>query len=72
MSSVAFEVAGLGDDALAYEPALELQRRVHAAVVAGERGDTVLLEAQLTLACIDLEKMRAIRLPPEVAAACRP
>ena len=35
-------------------------------------GDTVLLEAQLTLACIDLEKMRAIRLPPEVAAACRP
>jgi acyl-CoA thioester hydrolase len=35
-------------------------------------GDVLLLEAQLTLACIDLEKMRAIRLPPEVAAACRP
>jgi acyl-CoA thioester hydrolase len=35
-------------------------------------GDTLLLEAQLTLACIDIVNMRAIRIPPEVAAACRP
>ncbi|MCM0619536.1 lipoyl(octanoyl) transferase LipB [Nocardioides bruguierae] len=40
---VAFEVAGLGDEAVGYLDAWELQRRVHAEVVAGERPDTVLL-----------------------------
>ena len=38
-----FEVAGLGDEAVDYLDAWELQRRVHAEVVAGERPDTVLL-----------------------------
>ena len=38
-----FEVAGIGDDAVDYLDAWELQRRVHAEVVAGERPDTVLL-----------------------------
>ncbi|WP_307856064.1 lipoyl(octanoyl) transferase LipB [Nocardioides faecalis] len=38
-----FEVAGLGGDAVEYLAAWDLQREVHAAVVAGERPDTVLL-----------------------------
>jgi lipoyl(octanoyl) transferase len=38
-----FEVVGLGDEAVDYLEAWELQRRVHAEVVAGTRGDTVLL-----------------------------
>jgi len=38
-----FEVVGTGPDALDYLAAWELQRRVHAEVVAGERPDTVLL-----------------------------
>src|SRR3954471_9973375 len=38
-----FEVAGIGADAVDYVAAWELQRRVHAEVVAGERPDTVLL-----------------------------
>jgi lipoyl(octanoyl) transferase len=38
-----FRVAGLGDDAVDYLAAWDLQREVHAAVVAGERPDTVLL-----------------------------
>ena len=38
-----FEVAGLGGEAVDYLRAWELQRRVHAQVVAGERPDTVLL-----------------------------
>jgi lipoyl(octanoyl) transferase len=37
------EVVGLGADAVDYEQAWELQRRVHADVVAGDRPDTVLL-----------------------------
>lgn len=41
--SVQFEVAGLGDDAVPYLDAWELQRQVHAAVVEGTRPDTVLL-----------------------------
>ena len=38
-----FEVAGLGEDAVDYLAAWDLQRRVHTEVVAGERGATVLL-----------------------------
>ena len=38
-----YEVAGLGDDAVDYLAAWDLQRRVHEAVVAGTRADTVLL-----------------------------
>ena len=38
-----FLAAGLGDDAVDYLAAWDLQREVHAAVVAGERPDTVLL-----------------------------
>jgi lipoyl(octanoyl) transferase len=38
-----FEVAGIGAVAVDYLDAWELQRRVHAEVVAGERPDTVLL-----------------------------
>ena len=38
-----FEVAGLGDEAVDYLAAWDLQRRVHADVVAGEREDAVLL-----------------------------
>ena len=37
------EVAGLGDDAVDYLAAWDLQRRVHEDVVAGTRPDTVLL-----------------------------
>ena len=37
------EIAGLGVDAVDYLAAWDLQRRVHAEVVAGERRDTVLL-----------------------------
>ena len=40
---LSFEVAGLGDEAVDYLDAWELQRRVHQQVVAGERPDTVLL-----------------------------
>jgi lipoyl(octanoyl) transferase len=40
---VRFEVAGLGDQAVDYLDAWDLQRRVHQAVVDGERPDTVLL-----------------------------
>src|SRR3954464_4224044 len=38
-----FEVVGTGTDAMDYLAAWELQRRVHAEVVAGTRPDTVLL-----------------------------
>jgi lipoyl(octanoyl) transferase len=38
-----FEVVGTGADAIDYLAAWDLQRQVHAAVVAGERPDTVLL-----------------------------
>ncbi len=38
-----YEVAGLGDDAVDYLAAWDLQRRVHEGVVAGTRADTVLL-----------------------------
>ncbi len=38
-----YEVAGLGDDAVDYLAAWDLQRRVHEAVVAGTRTGTVLL-----------------------------
>ena len=43
MSAPLFEVAGLGDQAVDYLDAWELQRQVHAEVVAGARPDTVLL-----------------------------
>jgi lipoyl(octanoyl) transferase len=38
-----FRIAGLGSDAVEYVAAWDLQRQVHAAVVAGESPDTVLL-----------------------------
>jgi lipoyl(octanoyl) transferase len=38
-----FDVIGVGPDAVDYLDAWELQRRVHAEVVAGDRPDTVLL-----------------------------
>ena len=38
-----FEIVGLGHEAVPYLDAWELQRRVHAEVVAGTRPDTVLL-----------------------------
>ncbi len=38
-----YRIAGLGDDAVDYLAAWELQREVHAAVVAGDSPDTVLL-----------------------------
>lgn len=38
-----FEVAGLGAEAVDYLAAWDVQRRVHAEVVAGDRPDTVLL-----------------------------
>ena len=34
---------GFGDAAVDYVPTWELQREIHAGVVAGQRGDTVLL-----------------------------
>ncbi len=43
MSELQFEVAGLGADAVDYAAAWELQREVHAEVVAGTRPPTVLL-----------------------------
>ena len=43
MEGSVFEVVGTGGDALDYLAAWEVQRRVHAEVVAGERPDTVLL-----------------------------
>jgi acyl-CoA thioester hydrolase len=36
------------------------------------RGEDLLLEAELTLACIDLDRMRAMRLPDAVRDACEP
>jgi lipoyl(octanoyl) transferase len=41
--SLDFRIAGLGPDAVEYVAAWDLQRDVHAAVVAGESPDTVLL-----------------------------
>ena len=41
--SLDFRIAGLGADAVEYVAAWDLQREVHAAVVAGESPDTVLL-----------------------------
>jgi len=38
-----YAIAGLGDNAVDYLAAWELQREVHAEVVAGRRGDSVLL-----------------------------
>ncbi|WP_372735374.1 lipoyl(octanoyl) transferase LipB [Nocardioides sp.] len=43
MSELSFEVAGLGQDAVDYLAAWELQKQVHQAVVEGDRPDTVLL-----------------------------
>ena len=43
MAAPVFDVVGTGTDALDYLAAWELQRQVHAEVVAGERPDTVLL-----------------------------
>src|SRR5690606_10952646 len=41
--SLEFRVAGLGREAVDYLAAWDLQREVHAEVVSGSRGDTVLL-----------------------------
>jgi len=43
VAGLVFEVVGIGDDAVDYLDAWEIQRRVHAEVVAGARPDTVLL-----------------------------
>lgn len=43
MSEPGFETVGLGDGAVDYLEAWELQREVHARVVSGEQPDTVLL-----------------------------
>ncbi len=43
MSAPLFDVAGLGDEAVDYLDAWELQRQVHRGVVDGTRPDTVLL-----------------------------
>ena len=43
MDNLSFEVAGLGADAVDYQAAWDLQRDVHAGVVEGTRGPTVLL-----------------------------
>ena len=34
------------------------------------RGEELLAEAQVTLACVDLDRMRAARLPAQVRACC--
>ena len=44
MDDLIFETVGLGDDAVEYVAAWELQRRVHAGVVAGGPGTVLLLE----------------------------
>jgi lipoyl(octanoyl) transferase len=41
--ALTFDIAGLGDEAVDYLAAWELQREVHAGVVRGDRDDTVLL-----------------------------
>jgi lipoyl(octanoyl) transferase len=43
VSTLVFDVVGMGTDAVDYLEAWDLQRRVHAEVVAGDRPDTVLL-----------------------------
>ncbi len=43
MTSLDVRIAGLGDDAVDYLAAWDLQREVHEQVVSGERPDTVLL-----------------------------
>ena len=43
MASTTFEILGVGADAVDYLQAWELQRTIHEDVVAGRRGDTVLL-----------------------------
>ena len=58
------------DDLLEIEVSVRAQRATMDFDYRIRRGDEVLLEATLTLACIDLERMRAIRMPPEIAAAC--
>ena len=57
------------DDLLTVE--LEVARARGATIVLDyriRRDDALLLEATLTLACIDLDRMRPIRLPPELLA----
>ncbi len=36
------------------------------------RGEEILMEAEVTLACIDLVRMRAIRIPPAIRRCCDP
>jgi acyl-CoA thioester hydrolase len=36
------------------------------------KGEELLLEAEITLACIDLVRMRAIRIPPAIRSCCDP
>lgn len=43
MTELAFQVVGLGENRVGYLDAWELQREVHARVVAGEQPDTVLV-----------------------------
>ncbi|MGN6780567.1 MAG: lipoyl(octanoyl) transferase LipB [Marmoricola sp.] len=51
MSELDFRVAGLGPDAVEYREAWELQRAVHADVVAGAPGTVLLLEHPPVFTC---------------------
>ncbi|HEX7740745.1 MAG TPA: lipoyl(octanoyl) transferase LipB, partial [Marmoricola sp.] len=50
-SELAFDIVGLGDDAIEYRRAWELQREVHARVVAGAPGTVLLLEHPPVFTC---------------------
>ena len=51
VSDLDFRVAGIGEDAIDYESAWELQRKVHAGVVDGDRGTVLLLEHPPVYTC---------------------
>ncbi|MGN6250955.1 MAG: lipoyl(octanoyl) transferase LipB [Marmoricola sp.] len=51
MSELDFRVAGIGPDAVEYRAAWDLQREVHAEVVAGGRGTVLLLEHPPVFTC---------------------
>ena len=62
------EIAGLGDDAVDYLAAWDLQRRVHEQVVAGSRADTVLLLRHLVRQRLGLcLRTRQAELPAALA-----
>ena len=59
------------DDLLDIEVRVRAQRATMEFDYRVLRDEELLLEATLTLTCIDLERMRAIRMPPEVARCIR-